>query len=108
MDLFGTDYLIDNLQDARIFVGALGTLAGAFGYFPTFVARAKVFYNIRGYHYSEIYPVQLQLALPLSTITSHAGSSGGISFYASVIFSGTTYWINRDGAPFRNFDISPI
>jgi hypothetical protein len=108
LDLFGSDYLIDNLQDARVFIGALGTLTGAFGYFPTFVARAKVFYNVRGNHYSEIYPSQLQLALPLSMITSHAGSSGGISFYGSVVFSGTTYWINLDGVPFRNFDVSPI
>jgi hypothetical protein len=108
LDLFGSDYLIDHLQDAAIFVGALGTLSGAFGYFPTFVARAKVFYNVRGGHYSEVYPSQLQLALPLSTITSHAGSSGGISFYGIIVFSGTTYWVNRDGVSFRNFDVSPI
>lgn len=66
LDLFGTDFLIDNLEDAHIFIGAKGTAAGADALWPTFVARAKVFYNVRGYHGSTIYPNQLQLAVGLS------------------------------------------
>jgi hypothetical protein len=105
LDSFGTDYLLEQLDDAEIVIGRSGFQSGPTrSDQPTFSPRWRVEYRHRFAWGRVIYPNQLQLAIPLSEMQA-VSDNQGLSLYTWMDLGGQRYYINRDNVPFRNFDV---
>lgn len=105
LDMFSTDYLLENLNEADVIIGPWGfnggsTTSGYVTYYP----RWRIEVQSRFYSEKRIYPNQLQVKMPLSEARSIA-SAQGLSLYGVAELSGQTRYINRDNLPFSNFDV---
>ncbi|MFO1434230.1 MAG: hypothetical protein U1F76_29790 [Candidatus Competibacteraceae bacterium] len=105
LDLFSTDYLLENLNEGDVIIGPWGfsggpTVDGYVTYYP----RWRLEIHHRFGTDRRIYPNQLQVTMPLSQALSTANAQG-LSIYGVVELSGQTRYINRDNMPFSNFNV---
>lgn len=114
LDLFDKDYLLENLDDARLVVGPkdFPALPGNIEPEKRFVAltfspstTVKVITRFQ-HPYEKTYPNQLVAGVDLNDMKALASYGNGLSFYAVLEFGNDTKWINLNGVPFHNFNIS--
>jgi len=105
LDLFSTDFLVENLDDAALFVGPkdFQGQASPWNVDPGYSSRTKIWYWSRSGLYPVIYPNLLQCTATLDSLRTLAGTSGGVSFYGMLVLGGVTYWVNNESQPYANF-----
>lgn len=106
LDLFSTDYLLENLNEANVIIGPWGFPSGASTYDAnvTYCSRWRLEIFSRFYTEKRIYPNQLQVTMKLADAVA-LSSAQGLSLYGMMELGAVTKYVNRDGLPFANFDI---
>ena len=106
LDLFSTDYLLENLSEGNVIIAPWGFPSGSATYDAnvTYCSRWRLEVFSRFYTEKRIYPNQLQLTMSVSEALVLANAQG-LSLYGMVELGAVTRYINRDGMPGANFDI---